>query len=32
MGGGWTQALNSPVLIFDHELKQTELQNPETIP
>jgi NodT family efflux transporter outer membrane factor (OMF) lipoprotein len=28
MGGGWTQALNSPVLIFDHELKQTELQNP----
>ena len=32
MGGGWTQALNSPVLIFDHELKQTELQNSETIP
>ena len=24
MGGGWTQALNSPVVIFDHDLKQTE--------
>ena len=32
MGGGWTQASNSPALILDHELKQTELQNPETIP
>jgi len=32
MGGGWTQALNNPVLILDHELKQTELQNPEPIP
>jgi len=32
MGGGWTQALNNPVLIIDHELKQTELQNPEPIP
>ena len=32
MGGGWTQALNSPVLILDHELKQTELQNSEPIP
>jgi outer membrane protein, multidrug efflux system len=24
MGGGWTVALNSPTLIFDHILKQTE--------
>lgn len=24
MGGGWTAALNSPTLIFDHALKQTE--------
>ena len=32
MGGGWTQALNSPVFILDHELKQTELQNSEPIP
>jgi NodT family efflux transporter outer membrane factor (OMF) lipoprotein len=25
MGGGWSTALNSPLLIFDHELKHTEL-------
>jgi outer membrane protein TolC len=24
MGGGWTAALNSPTLIFDHKLNQSE--------
>jgi outer membrane protein, multidrug efflux system len=32
MGGGWTQALNSPDQILDHELKQTELPNLELTP
>jgi len=27
MGGGWTEALNTPILIFDRDLKQTELNN-----
>jgi outer membrane protein TolC len=32
MGGGWTQALNTPDLIFNQELKQSELQNLELTP
>jgi len=32
MGGGWTQALNSPVLTIDSKLKQTELKSSVSIP
>jgi NodT family efflux transporter outer membrane factor (OMF) lipoprotein len=32
MGGGWTAALNSPALIFDHELKKTEQTNGDSVP
>ncbi len=27
MGGGWTEVLNTPILTFDRELKQTDLNN-----
>lgn len=29
MGGGWTAALDSPILIFEHDLKHSELKTPE---
>jgi hypothetical protein len=32
MGGGWTIALNSPTLIFDHNLKQTEPPEADSAP
>ncbi len=32
MGGGWTAALNSPTLIFDHTLKQTEPIDADSAP
>lgn len=32
MGGGWTTALNSPVLVFEHDLKQTEQSNADSAP
>ena len=32
MGGGWTQALNNPVLTIDSKLKPTELKTPVSIP